>query len=115
MKTIQDVKSEIDKTAKCIKDLEDLPGKKNKTAAKKLRNHLAKLNHYVLFIETAPTEESCLRAKKKLITTINRITDEYKSMYGEKVYNSRQSKSFLKDRGVPKLKQQVAQIDYLLH
>lgn len=114
MKTIQDIKNEIKECKQLIGEAESKFDRKSKTLAKKLRAELVKLNQYKLFLETAPTEDSCKRAAEKLSLTIAKIVSDYNLQFGTLDYKPKIKKNFLKDRRVPKLRQQLSQLNYLL-
>lgn len=115
MKTIEDIQSEIDAVSDQIREAEARTDKKSRALAKKLRAQLATLNEYRLYLEKEPSEESMKRAAQKLTSTIERINDSYAAKFGSTArLTPAEKRSFFKERGVPKLQQQLSHLTYLL-
>lgn len=121
MKTIQDIQDEISETKRLLKENGKCYGPRAKSAEKKLRAELSRLKDYALYLETSPSEQYCRNTAERLADTIDRITQDVaeqiklmESKSRAKVKTSVRT-GLLKDRGVPKLRTQLQQLNYLLN
>ena len=77
MKTVSDIKYEINDLIKEIKQLAGSKEKKDNSLRKRLLVKLSQLNQFVLYLESDPTEEYLKKEAKRIKNDIANIYSRY--------------------------------------
>lgn len=117
MKTIKLIKSEIDDLITQIKELEKTFDKIDLKKAKNFKNKITELRKIILYLESVPNEkflhDEKERIEKRLIE-LKKLFDSLIPPGANMVFINDLKKSFSKECGIIKMKDQLKLLEYII-
>lgn len=119
MKTINQLKEELLSVSNEILSLQKSNNKKDHRLSKHLRNKLPELKMYFNYLESKPSKAYCENERDRITNRINEISKFYELPKEPERFTkgqlSKMKKDFETKWDIPKLRKQLAAINYILN